>query len=185
MTIPDDPLCDRTLALQEHALRLRVKQMHSKNASSDSTEEAQGEKAMSDRDKFSGFKKELLDKHEQAYGKEARKAYGDEEVDVSNAKLMRMSEESFAEFNKLDKEILEKLVKAEETRDPASDLAQEVARLHKSWLLYTWPSYTKEAHATLAQMYVDDPRFGEHYLGKAEFLRDAIQVFTGIEGKKG
>ncbi|MGB4406292.1 MAG: TipAS antibiotic-recognition domain-containing protein, partial [Sphaerochaeta sp.] len=70
---------------------------------------------------------------------------------------------------------------AEKTKDPASDLAQEVARLHKQWLLYTWASYTKEAHANLARMYVDDPRFGEHYQGRAEFLRDSILIFTGKE----
>jgi hypothetical protein len=134
---------------------------------------------MSDKEKFEGFKKELIGKNEQAYGKEARKAFGKEEVDASQAKLMRMSEESFSEFDQLDKEILEKLEKAERTKDPGSELAQEVARLHKQWLLYTWASYTKEAHANLAQRYVDDTRLGEHYQGRAEFLRDAITIYTG------
>ena len=136
---------------------------------------------MSEKEKFEGFKKELIKEHEQSFGKEVRQAYGDSEVDASQAKLMNMSEESFTEFDDLDKEIIEKLIKAENTKDPGSALAQEVARLHKQWLLYTWPGYTKEAHAKLAQMYVDDSRFGEHYLGKAEFLRDAILIFTGIE----
>lgn len=134
---------------------------------------------MNDEEKFEGFKKELIEKNEQAYGKEARNIYGDEKVDGSQAKLMRMSEESFAEFDLLDKNILEKLEEAEKTKDPGSDLAQQVAKMHKQWLLYTWPNYTKEAHAKLAQMYVDDPRFGEHYQGRAEFLRDAILILTG------
>jgi hypothetical protein len=138
---------------------------------------------MSDKEKFEGRKKDIIEKHEQAYGREARKAFGDEEVDASRKKLMRMSEESFAEFDLLDKEVLEKLEKAEKTKDPSSELAQEVARLHKQWLLYTWPSYTKEAHAKLAQRYVDDPKFGEHYQGRAEFLRDAITIYTGKEDK--
>lgn len=136
-------------------------------------------KSMSEKEQFEGFKKELIKENEQSFGKEVRQAYGDSEADASQAKLMNMSEESFTEFDNLDKEILEKLEKAERTKDPGSALAQEVARLHKQWLLYTWPSYTKEAHAKLAQMYVDDSRFGEHYLGKAEFLRDAIHIFTG------
>jgi len=163
-TILDDPQFDRFQALGEHIQSLQ---------------EARGEKTMSDEDKFEGFKKELIEKNELAYGKEARKTYGDEEVDASQRKLMRMSEESFAEFDQLDKEILEKLEKAERTKDPGSEPAQEMARLHKQWLLYTWPSYTKEAHAKLAQRYVDDPRFGEHYQGRAEFLRDAINIYTG------
>lgn len=183
-TILDDPQFDRIQALEEHMQNLREKQRHIETllqTVQKSLLEARGEKIMRDEEKFEGFKKELIEKNEKAYGKEVRKAYGDEEVEASQAKLMRMSEESFAEFNKLDKEILEKLEKAEKTNDPSSDLAQEVAKLHKSWLLYTWPNYTKKAHANLAQMYVDDPRFGEHYQGRAEFLRDAILIFTGIE----
>lgn len=186
-TILDDPQFDRIQALKEHMQHLVEKQRHIETllqTVQKSLQEARGEKFMSDKEKFEGFKKELIEKNQQAYGEEARKTYGDEEVEASQRKLMRMSEESFAEFDQLDKEILKKLEKAEKTKDPASDLAQEVARLHKSWLLYTWPSYTKEAHAKLAQMYVDDPRFGEHYHGKAAFLRDAIQIFTGMADKK-
>ncbi len=139
---------------------------------------------MSDKARFEELKKGLIEKNEQVYGKEIRNAYGDEEVDRSQAKLMNMSEESFAEFDQLGKEILIKLEQAAGAKDPGSELAQEVASLHKQWLLYTWPSYTKEAHANLAQMYVDDPRLGEHYQGRAEFLRDAIQIFTGEERNK-
>ncbi|MGB4407141.1 MAG: MerR family transcriptional regulator [Sphaerochaeta sp.] len=182
--ILDDPQFDRIQALEEHMQRLVEKQRHIQNLLLNvekSLQEARGVNSMSDEEKFEGFKEELIEKNEQAYGKEARKMYGNEEVEASQAKLMRMSEESFAEFDQLDKEILEKLEMAEKTKDPASDLAQEVARLHKQWLLYTWASYTKEAHANLARMYVDDPRFGEHYQGRAEFLRDSILIFTGKE----
>lgn len=138
---------------------------------------------MSDEEKFEGFKKDLIEKNEQTYGEEIRKVYGDEKVDASQAKLMRMSEESFSEFDLLGKQILQKLEEAEKTGDPSSEAAQQVARMHKQWLLYTWPSYTKEAHENLAQMYVDDPRFGEHYQGRAAFLRDAIHIFTGKKAK--
>ncbi|MBI9094802.1 MAG: MerR family transcriptional regulator [Sphaerochaeta sp.] len=185
--ILDDPQFDRIQALEEHMQRLVEKQRHIQNLLLNvekSLQEARGVTSMSDEEKFEGFKKELIKRNEQAYGKEARKKYGNEEVEASQAKLMRMSEESFAEFDQLGKEILKKLEKAEKTKDPGSGLAQEVARLHKQWLLYTWANYTKEAHANLAQRYVDDPRFGEHYQGRAEFLRDAIQIFTGIEGKE-
>jgi len=186
-TILDDPQFDRLQALEEHMQSLQEKQRYIEAlllTVQKSLQEARGEKNMSDEDKFEGFKKELIENNEKTYGEEARKAFGEEEVDASQRKLMRMSEESFAEFDQLDKEILEKLEKAERTKDPGSELAQEVARLHKQWLLYTWPSYTKEAHAKLAQRYVDDPRFGEHYQGRAEFLRDAINIYTGKVGKK-
>ena len=46
---------------------------------------------------------------------------------------------------------------------PKGELAQEVAKMHHRWLMYTWPSYSKEAHAGLAQMYVADERFTSYY----------------------
>ncbi|MDY0287206.1 MAG: MerR family transcriptional regulator [Sphaerochaeta sp.] len=185
--ILDDPRFDRIQALEEHMQSLLKKQRDIATliwTVKQSLQEARGEKSMSDEKKFEGFKKELIEKNEQAYGEEIRAKYGDEKVDGSQAKLMRMSEESFAEFDLLGKQIVEKLVEAEKTKDPGCDLAQQVARMHKQWLLYTWPNYTKEAHENLAQMYVDDPRFGEHYQGRAAFLRDAILIFTGKTAKE-
>lgn len=46
-------------------------------------------------------------------------------------------------------------------------------------------SYSKEAHAGVAQMYVDDPRFTAYYderqPGLAAFLRDAVLIYTGMK----
>jgi hypothetical protein len=60
---------------------------------------------------------------------------------------------------------------------------KRAARLHKEWLGFYWPSYSKEAHAGLARMYTEDERFKAYYdkirPGAAEFLRDAILIFTG------
>ena len=67
-------------------------------------------------------------------------------------------------------------------KDPSSIEAQEVAALHKEWISLYWPTYTKEAHRGLAQMYVEDDRFRAYYdkekEGAAEFLRDIINIFT-------
>jgi MerR family transcriptional regulator, thiopeptide resistance regulator len=61
--------------------------------------------------------------------------------------------------------------------------AQKTADLHRQWLGFFWGSYSKEAHAGLAQMYVDDERFRAYYdqgqPGRTEFLRDAILIYTG------
>jgi len=58
----------------------------------------EGEKPMKDKDKFAGFKKEMIDENERKYGAEARQKYGNAEVDKSNAKLMGMTESENAEM---------------------------------------------------------------------------------------
>jgi hypothetical protein len=77
------------------------------------------------------------------------------------------------------------LADAFKTGDPAGELAQKAADLHKQWLTFYWNDYSKEAHAGLAQMYVDDERFTAYYdkeqPGTAEFLRDAILIYTGMK----
>jgi hypothetical protein len=96
-----------------------------------------------------------------------------------------MTEQQFAEVQKLGVDVITTLSEAFESGDPAGELAQKAADLHRQWLSYYWDSYTKEAHAGLAQMYVDDERFTAFYdekqPGTAEFLRDAILIYTGMK----
>lgn len=138
---------------------------------------------MSDKEKFEGFKQKLVDDNEQKYGQEIRGKYGDTAIDESNRKLMNMSEADYAELENLGQKVLEVLAEAVETGDPSSELAQQAADLHKKWLCYHWKEYNKDAHAGLAQMYVDDERFTAYYdkekKGTAVFLRDAIMIYTG------
>ena len=86
----------------------------------------------------------------------------------------------------LGENILNQLSVAMKSHDPQGELAQEVAKMHHRWLMYTWPSYSKEAHAGLAQMYVADERFTSYYddaigKGAAQFLCDAILFYTSCE----
>lgn len=145
----------------------------------------EGRVKIMDKEKFEGFKKRFLDNNEKEYGKEIRKKYGDDIINKSNHKIMNMTEERYHELTNLEKEFKEILAKALKTGDPSSDVAQKSAELHKKWLTYYWSEYTKEAHAGLAQMYVDDERFKAYYdkehPGTAKFLRDAILIYTGMK----
>ena len=145
----------------------------------------EGRITMSDQEKFEGFKQKLIDDNERQYGREIREKYGDEAVERSNAKVKGMTQEQHEEVTRLTAEVNETLAEAFKTGDPAGELAQRAAELHKQWLCFYWSEYSKEAHAGLAQMYVDDERFrayyDEHQPGTAEFLRDAIRVYTGID----
>lgn len=55
---------------------------------------------------------------------------------------------------------------------------------HAAWLQLFWPKgmYSPEAHASLAQMYLADDRFRQHYEawapGATQFLVRAIQTYA-------
>lgn len=177
-------------ALREHHVKLlaRREQLDILIANVEKTIEYQeGRIQMTDRDKFEGFKKDLVNENEKKYGKEIREKYGEDTVNASNQKLLNMTSEQYQEFERLSQEVLDTLEAAFATKDPAGELAQRTAELHRKWLSFTWGSYSKEAHAGLAQMYVDDERFTAYYdkkqPGMAVFLRDAIYIYTGMTEK--
>lgn len=140
---------------------------------------------MNDKEKFEAFKKEMIEENEAKYGKEIREKYGPEAVDSSYGKFLNMSAEQYEEFMRLGEQINETLARAYQTGDPAGELAQKAADLHRKWLGFTWKEYSKEAHAGLAKMYVEDERFKAYYdkikPGISEFLRDAILIYTGMD----
>ncbi len=145
----------------------------------------EGRIKMSDKEKFHGFKQKMIEENEKKYGEETRQKYGSDAVEKSIAKLMNMTGEEYEKVTRLSEELTETLAEAFKTGDPSGELAQRAADLHKQWLTFYWHEYTKEAHAGLAQMYVDDERFKAYYdkeqPGTAEFLRDAILVYTGMK----
>ena len=140
----------------------------------------EGKNKMSDQEKFEGFKKELVEKNEQKYGKEVREKYGDEVVDQSNANMMGLTEEQYTHMQELGEKInllLEEAVKNHEYVE--DEIGERVALLHKEWLGYTWQTYSTQAHRGLVQMYVLDERFKAYYdknvEGCAEFLKQAVE----------
>lgn len=143
--------------------------------------EKRGERRMSDKDKFAGFKRSLIDRNEKEHGEEIREKYGDAVIDASNAKLMGLSTAEYTKAEDLASEILRLLAQAV-GEDPAGSAGQKIADLHRQWLSFYWPAYSKEAHAGLAEMYVADERFtryyNQHKAGAAQFLRDAIVAYA-------
>ena len=182
------PSFDGAQALREHREKLLEKraQLNLLIANVEKTIAlTEGRIDMSDQEKFEGFKQKMIDDNEKKYGVEARGKYGNDAVEKSNAKVKNMTQEQYQEVTALEQQVRETLAQAFATGDPAGELAQKAADLHKQWLTYYWSEYSKEAHAGLAQMYVDDERFKAYYdkdqPGTAEFLRDAIQIYTGIK----
>ena len=186
--IVTSPSFDRAKALREHREKLLLKreQLDLLIANVDKTIAlTEGRTKMSDKEKFEGFKQKMIDDNEKKYGKEIREKYGNDAVERSNNKLINMTQEEYDAVTKLAEEQRAALAEAFKTGDPAGELAQKAADLHRQWLTFYWDSYSKEAHAGIAQMYVDDERFKAYYdkeqPGTAEFLRDAILIYTGMK----
>lgn len=182
------PSFDGANALREHREKLLEKrqQLDMLIANVEKTiAVTEGRIKMADNEKFEGFKQKMIDDNEKKYGEEIRKKYGNEAIDKSNAKVKNMTQEQYAAVTDLEQQVKKALAHAFATGDPAGELAQRAADLHKQWLTFYWSEYSKEAHAGLAQMYVDDERFKAYYdkeqTGAAEFLRDAIRIYTGIK----
>lgn len=182
------PSFDGIKALKEHREKLRAKQVQLSLLIANvekSISEAEGRITMADTEKFAGFKQNLIQENEEKYGREIREKYGNEQAEKSNEIFRNMTKEQYVEFEKLGGSVIDTLAAAFLTGDPAGELAQKAADLHRQWLSFAWGSYTKEAHANIAQMYVDDARFTAFYdqkqPGLAVFLRDAVNIYTGMK----
>ena len=94
---------------------------------------------MTDKEKFQAFKEDVVKRHEEMYGAEARNEYGDDEIDASQQKILNMSEEEYERFQSLGNEIRERLKEAVQSGiSPESDEAGRFVTLHKEWLGMTW-----------------------------------------------
>ena len=179
---------DSTNALKAHRKNLlaKRKQLDLLIANVDKTiAAAEGRATMTDKEKFEGFKQKMIYENEEKFGKEIREKYGDEQINKSNKIFKNLTKEQYDKLEKLGADVISTLKSAFVTGNPTGELAQKAADLHRQWLSLSWGSYTKEAHAGVAQMYVDDKRFTAYYdkyqPGLAKFLRDAVLIYTGIK----
>ncbi|WP_366922531.1 MerR family transcriptional regulator [Metallumcola ferriviriculae] len=180
------PSFDAANVLREHREKLLKKreQLDILIANVDKTlASKEGRLKMTDKEKFEGFRLKMVDDNEKKYGEEIRKRYGNDIMNQANEKFKNMTQEEYEAMTSLEIQVREVLSQAIKTGDPASDLAQKAAGLHKQWITLCWGQYSKEGHAGLAQMYVDDNRFRAYYdqkqPGTAAFLREAILIYTG------
>lgn len=185
-SILNDPAFDRITALQSHLTELEARRKRLDTLILTVQKviiEAKGGNKMSDSEKFEAFKHRVVQHHEEQYGREIREKYGDEAVDRAHANVLSLTQEDYAAWKALGEEILSALTAAVRSKEtPAGDAGQRIAELHRRWLSFSWETYTPQAHAGLAQLYVMDHRFTAYYdkeePGCAAFLRDAILAYT-------
>lgn len=184
--IVKNPGFDREKALEEHLTALLQKKRQTEiliyNVRK-TLDSMKGRAIMSDKEKFEGFKRDLIKENEEKYGREVRDAYGEEAVEASNRKLAGMSKEEWKKQEDLSGEIMETLKAAMAEGDPAGKIAQKACDLHRQWLCMFWSdsAYSREAHRGMGEMYAADERFKAYYDriqdGAAEFLRDALNIY--------
>ncbi len=180
--ILDDPSFDRLAVLRGHLAALKEEQgriqrlIHSVQETILTQERNE---IMSDERKFEAFKRQALEEYGRTFEAESREKYGDIEVDEMITRIKGVTRERYAEWERLGKEILEKLSAAVAAgADPAGEAGKEIAALHRRWLTVTGNEYDVQRHRSLAELYVQDERFTAYYdreqPGCAQFLRNAV-----------
>ena len=66
-------------------------------------------KNMSDEKKFEAFKRTMLEEYGETYEAESRTRYGDGEVDAMRNRIKGVTQEQYAEWERLEAEVLQKL----------------------------------------------------------------------------
>ncbi len=177
---------EKSTALENHLITLLNKKDQIEklieNVRKTIKSEKEGTK-MTNKEKFEGFKEQLISENEQKYGNEIRQKYGDTTIDGANAKIKKMNENSYKEMEHIATSMNETLKEAFAIGNPSGELAQKACDFHKELLLMTWPdgTYSKESHLALVESFVDDERFVKYYdkiaKGCIKFLVDATKVY--------
>lgn len=187
--ILDAPDFDEKAALESHLDALRAQKGHLEAMIHNIEKTLRAKKggfSMNDKEKFDGFREQMLAENDARYGTEIRGKYGDDAVDASIFKVRGMTEEVWmaAEHLRTDAEALFR--EAMKTGDPASETAQRACGLHAEWIRKFWKegTYSKTAHKGLGEMYAADPRFRAYYdlhvaPDAADFIRHALAVYAG------
>lgn len=140
-----------------------------------------GEKPMSDKDRFKGFAPEKQQEYEaylvERYGEQAR-----EKIAASHRKVGKMSAEEMQRLNE-DREALQvQIVARIDAGDtPESMETQKLIAQHYGWVSHFWAP-DAEAYAGLGQLYLDHPDFRSMYDDidprLVTFLAEAMIVYA-------
>ena len=106
---------------------------------------AKGETTMSDKERFEGFKRKIIDDNEKAYGKELREKYGEDAVEAGNAKIMGLTREQYAQAEELSRRYGLPLWRFCNSGTEANEGAMKLAKL---WARRKKPDHTLGIIAT-------------------------------------
>ena len=192
-TIVTAPSFDGEQTLREHRQRLLEKreQLDLLIANVDKTlAQKEGRITMTNKEKFEGFKQQMLDDNEKKYGKEIREKYGDEQVERSNRIVKNMTEEQHTEIEKLGAEVISVLIEAYATGDPAGELRAKSGRFASTMAQLLLGTATLKKHMRTLPKCMWMMRGLPHTMisispEERRFLRDAVHIYTGMGQQSG
>ncbi|MGZ3418368.1 MAG: MerR family transcriptional regulator [Polyangiales bacterium] len=123
---------------------------------------------------------ELVMTKEEMFETEAQERWGHtESYRISKQRTAKYRKEDWDRIKAEQAAILDAFAAlAEAGVEPTHGRAMDVAERHRAFIDETFYPCSRAMHTALGQMYVDDPRFAEHYeskrAGLAEYVRDAI-----------
>ena len=136
---------------------------------------------LSNKDKFEAFKEKQIQDNTENYGEEL-KQFDQEMVKKANQKYKSKSKNEMKEHDVFTEKMHQVMKKAIHSNDPSNTISQQMCEMHKKWLLFYWPSYSKEAHLSLCEMYTTDERFRAYYdkieHGLADYLYQAMTIYV-------
>jgi DNA-binding transcriptional MerR regulator len=177
----DDPRHDRREALlrQRALLGQQVAELQAVARLVENTlTTMEGATTMSEQQKFAGLG--TFERNEAEHGAEVRQRWGDTDAYAESARrTSSYSEGDWAAITAEGEAIESAWAEMLRAGQPAdADAAMDVAERHRAHIDRWFYPCSHEMHANLAEMYVADPRFSEHYeqraTGLAAYVRDAV-----------
>ena len=176
--IVDSPAFDQLAALQAHraALQDRVKRLHDLINTVDSTIlDLMGEVKMSKKQLFAGF----TEQEEKHYAEEARKLYGEREVNESYKLWNSYSAEKKEQIKAEGGAIYTELAALTGSPPDSPEVQALIGRWHQNMRYFYEPSV--ERLRGLGQLYVESQDFANRFRALhpdlPEFMREAITIY--------
>ena len=129
---------------------------------------------LKDNQEFKQLKENMIKWNEQQFGEEFIQKHGEQSAMAVYGKIKALTEEQVSAAKGLENQLLY-LLKSYDSSDGEEALL-EIAELHKRWLAFYWPNYTKEHHFSLSEIYRQDVRFKTYYNERAGEMASALLI---------
>ncbi|WP_353463346.1 TipAS antibiotic-recognition domain-containing protein [Mammaliicoccus sciuri] len=116
---------------------------------------------MSEKRDFETFDRDKLNVNEEIQGETVEDRSG-HKIDQSDDQFLDMTKDEVKGKNQIEKKLVEKLDNIVE-QGATFERQEEVTKLHREWLTFSWPNYTEDKHLEIINMYEADDRYKDYF----------------------